>query len=725
MIHKKSVYRFPTRWFLILSAGLVFLFISACDTGSDVREAAAIGPPPETRVETVTEEIFGHTVEDPYRWLEDGGSREVAEWVDAQIQYTRSALDNLPIQKQIRERMETLFSIGDIGSPRVRKGRYFYTRREGKQDQPVLYVREGLHGNDKILINPNTMDEEGLVALDWWYPSEDGKLLAYGLSREGTEQSTLYVLDVKTGAQLPDVITRTRYTALSWKSDNAGFYYSRLPAPGTVPEGEENYHRHLFYHKLGTNPENDRKVFGEGREMTEWMSFDFSPDDRYVLLSIFQGWDKSDIYFQKLEGSPDSIKAEDFVPVAVGTGAIFNGRIVGDFLYLHTNYQASNYRLIKVDLKAPEEENWEELIPEDESVLEYAAVVGDRLVARYMHNASSRLKVFSLSGKYIKDVELPTLGSAYKVHGEWDGSEVLFGFNSYFMPPTIYHYDLRADKLTLWDQVESDLDYSPYEVEQVWYKSKDGTKVSMFLVHRKDIELDGGNPTFLSGYGGFNSAETPSFHRNRVIWFEHGGVLALPNLRGGSEYGEEWHKGGMLENKQNVFDDFIAAAEWLIENGYTNPSRLVIRGGSNGGLLVGAAMTQRPDLFKAVICWNPLLDMTRYHHFLIAKLWIYEYGSPEDSADFQWLYAYSPYHRVVDGTPYPATLIYTADSDSRVDPMHAKKMTARLQAATSSEAPILLRYDTKAGHAGTPVSKSINDYTDAWTFIFWQLGMEY
>ncbi|MGB7061846.1 MAG: prolyl oligopeptidase family serine peptidase [Candidatus Zixiibacteriota bacterium] len=726
MIDREVVCRFAIGGFFVLFAGLALLFTSGCDTGSNLKEGAFLGAPPETRVENVTEEIFGHKVEDPYRWLENRESEDVKGWVDQQNQYTRSALDNLSNHKKIGERLETLFSIGDIRSPKIHKGRYFHIKREGKQNQPVLYVREGLQGRERVLIDPNVMDEEGLVALDWWFPSEDGKLLAYGLSREGSEQSTLYVLDVKTGAQLPDVITRTRYTALSWKSDNTGFYYSRLPAAGTVPEGEENYHRHIFYHVLGTDPESDPKVFGEGREMTEWLSISFSPDDRYLLLSIFMGWDKTDVYFQELKSSPESVGPEGFVPITVGTGAIFKGQIVGDNLYLHTNYKASNYRFVKVNLKEPAEENWEELIGEDESVLERVVVVGDWLVAQYMHNASSKLKIFSLSGEYIKDIELPTLGSVYDLHGEWEGSEILFAFNSYFMPPTIYHYDLKAEKLALYQEVESDLDTSPYQVEQVWYESKDGTKVSMFLVHRKGVKLDGSNPTLLTGYGGFNSPATPSFHRNRFLWLEHGGVLAIPNLRGGSEYGERWHKEGMLGNKQNVFDDFIAAAEWLIENGYTSPSKLVIRGGSNGGLLVGAVMTQRPDLFGAVICWNPLLDMTRYHHFLIAKLWIYEYGSPEDSVQFQWLYAYSPYHRVVDGTPYPATLLLTADSDTRVDPMHAAKMTARLQAATSSDTPILLRYATKAGHgAGTPLSKSIEEYTDAWTFVFWQLGMEY
>jgi prolyl oligopeptidase len=681
--------------------------------------------PPKARADTLVEEIFGQKVADPYRWLEDAKSEEVEKWVDGQCRYTRSFLDNIPSRKKIRERLEKLFSIGYFDAPRVRKGKYFYNKREGKQNQAILYVREGLSGKEKVLIDPNALDQEGLVSLDWWFPSDDGKLLAYGLSSEGDEQSTLYILNVETGEKLPDVITRTRYTALSWEKDNTGFYYSRLPAPGTVPQDEENYHRHIFYHQLGRDPDKDPKVFGEGRDMTEWISIDFSTDNRYVLLTTSIGWDKSDVYFQELKSSPESIKPDGFIPVAVGKEALFSGQIIGDNLYIHTNYQAPNYKLVKVDLKAPAMENWKVLIPEDESVLEQVTIVGDRLVAKYMHNASSRLKIFSLSGEYLKDIQLPALGSVSGPNGEWDGSEVLFVFSSYFIPPTMYHYDLKTDKLTLYDQVKSDIDTSPYQVEQVWYPSRDGTKVSMFLVHKKGIQLDGNNPALLTGYGGFNASQMPVFQRNTFLWLENGGVFAEANLRGGSEYGEEWHKAGMLGNKQNTFDDFIAAAEWLISNGYTNPSKLVIRGGSNGGLLVGAALTQRPDLFKAVICWNPLLDMVRYHNFLIAKLWVPEYGSPEDSVQFQWLYDYSPYHHVVDGTPYPATMILTADSDSRVDPMHAKKMTARLQAATSSNAPILLRFDTKAGHAGTPLSKTIDEYTDTWSFIFQELGMKY
>lgn len=711
--------------FSVLFLGLVFLLGIVCVAQSNSQEKIVVKNPPMTRTDNVTEKIFGHKVDDPYRWLEDTKSDETQRWVAQQTEYARSFLDNLPTRAKIRGRLEKLLSIGYIGASQVRKGNYFYTKREGKENQAILYVRQGVSGKDRVLIDPNTLDKEGLVALDWWFPSDDGKFLAYGLSREGTEQSTLYITDVETGQNLPDVITRTRYTGLSWKADNTGFYYTRLPVPGTVPEGEENYHRHVFYHVLGIDPENDPKVFGEGRDMTEWQQISFSSDNQNLMLSTAIGWDKSDVYFQPLRRPPESIRHQEFIPVAVGKEALFSGEIVGDNLYFHTNYEAPKYRLLQVDLKNPAMDNWKELIPESESILQHAFVVGDRLVAQYMQNASSRLKIFSLSGQFLKEIELPTLGSVYSLHGEWDGSEVVFIFSSYFIPPALYRYDLKTDRLSILDQVEADVDTSSYEVKQVWYNSKDGTKVSMFLVHRKGIQLNGENPVLLTGYGGFNSAQTPVFQRNTFLWLEHGGVFAEANLRGGSEYGEEWHKAGMLGNKQNTFDDFIAAAQWLISSGYTNPSKLVIHGGSNGGLLVGAALTQRPDLFKAVICWNPLLDMVRFHNFLIAKFWTPEYGSPEDSVQFQWLYAYSPYHRVVDGTPYPATLLMTADSDSRVDPMHAVKMTARLQTATSSDAPILLRFDTQSGHAGKPLSKTIDQYTDIWSFVFWQLGMEY
>jgi prolyl oligopeptidase len=675
--------------------------------------------PPKTRVETVIDTLHGQLVEDPYRWLENRDSEEVQKWLDAQNAYTRSILDKLPGRERIGERLDQLLSIGWIGAPRIRKGKYFYEKREGKQNQAILYVRDGLEAEERVLIDPNVLSEEGMVVLDWWYPSEDGKLLVYGLSSEGTEMSTLYVMDVETGEKLPDQIERTRYSSIAWEKDNSGFYYTKYPKPGEVPEGEENYHSHVFHHTLGTDPTNDPKIFGEGRDMTNFYDVVFSNDGHYLLMIVWKGWDKSDMYYRDLQNS------KEFIPIVQGIDAIFMGEIVEDYLYVLTNYNASKYRVFKVNMKNPSMENWQEIIPEGESVIQVTSVIGNKLFVQYLEKAHTQLKIFSLDGKYFQDIELPTMGSIDGFSGEWDGTEAVLVFHSFFIPPTIYHYDLKTNKLTLYERVESDIDTSPYHVEQVWYKSKDGTPISMFLIHKKGLTLDGNNPTVLTGYGGFNSSQTPYFARNHFLWLETGGVLAIPNLRGGGEYGEEWHKAGMLGNKQNVFDDFIAAAEWLISEGYTNPSRLAISGGSNGGLLVGAAMTQRPDLFKAVICWGPLLDMIRYHNFLIAKLWIAEYGSPDDPEQFKWLYAYSPYHRVKNGTAYPATLLLHGASDTRVDPMHAMKMVARLQAATSANNPILLRFETKAGHAGTPLSKTIEEYTDRWSFVYWQLGVKY
>lgn len=726
MTGTKMRWAFFSLLFLILVLAGAFWAKDFCTAQSsrsqdlDFGQGKQMLKPPKTRVENVVEVIHGQRVEDPFRWLENWKSEEVRQWLDEQIAYTRSSLDQIQGRDLIGNRLKEFLSIGHIGAPRVRNHRYFYEKREGEQNQPILYMRQGLAGKEKILIDPNALNIEGLIALDWWYPSDDGKLLAYGLSSEGTEQSTLYVMDIETGKKFSDQIPRTRGCSLVWKKDKSGFYYTRYPRPGEVPQGEENYHRHVFYHALGTVPDKDAKIFGEGRDMGDWPEVDLSPDNRFLLVTVYQGWSKSDMYFRDLQNS------DEFVPIVEGLDAIFSGEIVGENLYLYTNYKAPKYRLLRVDLNKPSIDNWQELIPEDESVLQGVQVIGDKIVAQYMQNASSRLRIFSLTGEYSKEIELPALGSAYGLDGEWNGSEALFGYQSFFIPPAIYHYDLKTDKLSLYDRVKADIDSSLYQVKQVWYPSKDGTKISMFLVHKKGLKFDGNNPTLLTGYGGFNSSRTPLFYRNRFLWLESGGVYAVPNLRGGGEYGEEWHRAGMLENKQNVFDDFISAAEWLISNKYTSPSRLVIYGGSNGGLLVGAALTQRPDLFKAVVCWNPLLDMLRYQKFLIAKLWIPEYGTAEDPEQFRYLYQYSPYHRVQDKTPYPATLILTSESDTRVDPMHAFKMTARLQAATSSDNPILLRFETKAGHGvGTPLSKVIDEYTDIWSFIYWQLGLEY
>ncbi len=677
--------------------------------------------PPPTRTDDVVEKVHGVTIADPYRWLEDAASPEVHAWVDGENAYTRSLLDVRPGRAALKERLSSLLSIGVIGTPEDRRGLYFHTRREGRgQNQPIIYVRKGLRGKDRVLVDPNPLSPDGTATIDWWYPSEDGTLVAYGVSKSGDEKSTLQVVETASGKTRPDLIPNTRYCSLAWLPDASGFYYTRYPAPGSVPAGEENYHRHLFLHRLGEDPARDVKVFGEQRKPQDMIQINIAEDGGYLVVQVAEGWTRSDLYVKDLRK-----KDSPFVPIAEGLDAIFGGVTAGDTLYLLTNWKAPRYRLVKVDLAKPQQESWRDLIPESDGVLNSVDLIGGRIVTLSLKNATSRLAVHDAAGKTIREIPLPSLGTVDRVTGRQGGHEAFFGFSSYTTPPAIYRYDLKAGASSVWDTVKSDVDLSRLEVKQVFYPSKDGTKVSMFVVHRKGIALDGKNPALLYGYGGFNISETPHFSRTVVPWLERGGIYAVANLRGGGEYGEDWHRAGMLDKKQNVFDDYIAAAEWLIANKYTTSRRLGIMGGSNGGLLVGAAMTQRPDLFRAVLCAVPLLDMVRYHNFQIAQLWVPEYGSAEKEEQFRFLHAYSPYHHVVKGTAYPAVLFEAAESDSRVDPMHARKMAALVQSSTSSGLPVLLRIETKAGHGiGKPLSKQIDEAVDTWSFLLWQLGLE-
>ena len=594
-------------------------------------------------------------------------------------------------------------------------------RRDGDQNQPVLWVRDGLHGAERVLLDPNTWSEDGTVALDWSYASHDGRLLAFGRSSAGDERSTLRVLDVETGRLLPDEISDTRACSLAWLPDGSGFYYTRYPARGTVPEGDENYFRRVYFHSLGTDPGHDPLVFGEGRDREDWPNVDLSPDGRWMWISVEKGWTRTDAYVFDRQ-RPEA----PCIVISEGREALYGGEIVGDEMFLLTNEGAPRYRVFRVNLHSPARDAWVELIEEsDVRVLDGIRIVGGRLVVLWMENASSRLALYDLSGDFLNDIPLPTIGTVSGLTGEHDGDELFFGFSSFTVPPTVYRCALGAQlsppECHL--RVEADLDPSRYAVEQVTYPSKDGTPITMFLVHRVDLARNGQAPCYLNGYGGFNVSMTPGFTRTTYLWLEQGGVYAMPNLRGGGEYGEAWHRAGMLEQKQNVFDDFIAAAEFLVERGYTNPQRLAIGGGSNGGLLVGAVLTQRPDLCKAVVCSVPLLDMLRYHLFRIARLWIPEYGCADDPTQFDWLRSYSPYHRVEDGVAYPAVLIMTGESDSRVDPLHARKMAARLQAASRGGA-VLLRVEAKAGHgAGKPLTKVLEEYADIWSFVGWQLGV--
>jgi prolyl oligopeptidase len=674
---------------------------------------------PETPARPVIEVLHGESIVDPYRWLEEGDSSETRLWTERQNRLTQAYLASYPGRDRIRSRLEQLLAIGVLSVPSPVRGYYYYHRREGRQNQPVLYWRKGAEGQDRVAVDPNALDPAGTTALDWFFPSEDGRLLAYGLSENGSEQSVLHVLDVEADRLLEERIPRTRAASLAWLPDNSGFYYTRYPAAGDVAPGEEHYHRAIYFHRLGTSPESDALVY-QPREKEFWPGVGVSPDGRWLLIQVARTFDQSDLYLQ------DISQHGPLIPVAENLPATFDGQVAHGRLFLRTNLDASTYRLYVVDPERPARSSWREIVrPRADAVLEGFTVTSRRLGLSYLERASSRLQLTDLEGRNEEEVLLPTLGSLFGVTGEWDGEELFYGFSSYTVPPTVYRIDLKTRSSKLWRRVPADLDPSRFTVEQVSFASRDGTEITMFLVYPSGTRRSGDNPTYLTGYGGFNISMTPAFSRSLLLWLEQGGVLAVPNIRGGGEYGESWHQNGMLDKKQNSFDDFIAAAEWLIREGYTRPARLAAAGGSNGGLLMGAVLTQRPELFRAVLIQVPLLDMLRYHRFLIARLWIPEYGSPDDPVQFRWLREYSPYHLVNDGLAYPAVMLATAESDTRVDPMHARKMAARLQAASSSGLPVLLRLEARAGHgAGKPLTKLIDELTDSWTFVFSELGVE-
>ena len=664
--------------------------------------------------------MHGELIADPYRWLEDGESAETKAWTEAQNRFTRDHLERGPARAHIQRRLAELLQIGALTTPMPARGRYFYQRRDGDQNQPVLYLRIGLEGEERVLLDPNLLDAAGTTALDWFFPSADGRLLAYGLSSNGSEESVLQVMEVDSGRAMADRIPGTRAADVAWLPDASGFYYTRYPLPGMVPEAERQYHRTVYFHSLGANPADDLLIF-QPREKEFWPGVDVSPDGRWLIVSVARTFDQTDVYIQ------DRVGGGPLVPVVQDLAAAFEAQIVRDRLYIRTNFEAPNYRLYLAEPQRPEPENWREIIASrEDAVLDGVLIVGESLALSYLERASSKLELASLEGRNRRTIPLPAIGSVFGWDGEWDGDELLYGFSSYTVPPSIYRVDLASGQQKLWQRVEADLAPDAFEVHQVRYLSKDGTGVSMFLVHRRGLVRDGSNPVYLTGYGGFNISMTPVFSRSMLLWLEQGGVVAVPNLRGGGEYGEAWHHDGMLANKQNSFDDFVAAAEWLIGEGYTRPEHLAIAGGSNGGLLMGAVITQRPELFRAVIVQVPLLDMLRYHKFRIARLWIPEYGNPDHPEQFRWLRAYSPYHNIQAGTAYPAVLLATAESDTRVDPMHARKMTALLQASTSSGRPVLLRLEPRAGHgAGKPVSKVLEELVDTWSFVFAELGLEW
>jgi prolyl oligopeptidase len=697
--------------------------------------------PPQAEPKPIADIFHGTRVIDNFRWLEDSSSPETQKWVEAEMAYTRALLDPLPGRFFIHKRLTELLSIGSVNPPQLAGKHYFYTKREGMQNQPVLYVRDALAGSDRVLIDVNKISADGTTALDWFEPSEGGRYVAYGTSPSGSEMSTLHIIETRTGTILPDTIERTRAASVAWTKDNHGFYYTRYPKKGEVPAGQEMYNRHVYYHELGDDVDHDDPIFGEGRDPEDWPEVKMSDDGRWLLISVGIGWTKTELYLMDLQ------KRTAPTRVTTGKDFLYGGEVYDGKLYITTNEDASRYRVFVTDAGDYERADWKELIPQSDAILNGVGVYSGKLFAQYEQNATSQLKIFDLDGKRLTDIALPEIGSVFAVTGRFEHDEAFFGFESFTTPPTIYRVELAPIHLTgdkaggestgtalgqtsIWARVEApSINPLDYAVKQEWFKSKDGTRVPMFVVYRKGLQKNGHNPTLLTGYGGFNVSLTPEFKRQQYLWLEHGGIYAVANLRGGAEFGEDWHRAGMLEKKQNVFDDMIAAAEHLIAEKYTDKSHLAIQGGSNGGLLMGAMITQRPDLFRAVVCQVPLLDMLHYQDFQIAKLWIPEYGSAYNPDQFKWLYAYSPYHHVKQGVDYPAILFMTADTDTRVDPMHAKKMTALMQAwaknGQSKTKPILLRIESKAGHgAGKPVTKQIEEFTDVYSFLFWQLGVK-
>jgi prolyl oligopeptidase len=675
----------------------------------------------------VRETLHGVEIDDPYRWLEETDAPEVERWTGEQNAATRAALDALPGRDRIRSRLDELLQVGLLEVPVVAAGAAFYLRRAPDQDQSVLYVREAGSSDDRALVDPNA--EDSLVTIDWFYPSRDGRLVAYGLSRGGDELSTLHVMEVATGRVLDDRIPDTRFSFVAWLPDASGFYYTRLPAKGSVPPGDEHYNSRVRFHRLGDDPADDHVLFGDGREPTDTYDLSLSDDGRFLLLHVNQGWGKTILFVRDGDGGLRS--------TGESREAIFRGELAGGRLYVLTNWEAPNWRVLELDPGTLDLAGARTVLAErTDTIVDEFVLVGGRLVVHELEDASSRIRIYSLpEGTLEREVELPDLGSVQGtpsmrtpgLAGEWDGDELLVGFTSFLHPPAVLRCDLATGTMTTFAQLEAPpgFDREEYEARQVHCRSADGTPVPIFVVHRRGLELDGTTPGFLTGYGGFNTGMTPYWRAELPLWVESGGVYAVAVLRGGNEFGERWHRDGMLERKQNVFDDFIAAADWLVAEGYTSRERLAIGGRSNGGLLVGAVLTQRPDLCRAVVCEVPLLDMLRYQGFQVARLWIREYGSSEDPEQFRWLHAYSPYHRVVDGEDYPAVLLTTALGDSRVDPMHARKMAARLQAATSSELPVLLRVDDDAGHGiGKPRSMQLEAATDVWSFVCSELGVE-
>ncbi len=667
--------------------------------------------PPARKSDTV-DDFHGTPVPDPYRWMEDVASDETQTWLKAEAALTTPFLDAIPERPAIKARLTELWDFAKYTAPNKRGGRYFYFKNDGLQNQSVMVMQEGLDGEPRVVIDPNTFSSDGTVALISNSIRADGRYVIYSRSVSGSDNQDIYIRDVEAGKDLDEILHWGRFVSFDWHPDGSGFYYERYPETGSVPPEEAYLNNTLYFHRLNTPQEADTLLYARPDDPALRFSPIVSEDDQYLwlIVSSFSG-NKNRLYYRPIASDGDFIRLVD-----EETASIYPIGSIGSVFYLQTDRDTPRGRVVAVDINKPDE--WKDVVAQSDDVIHFSALIHQQIVVGYLHDAYHRLVIYNLDGSLDREIALPVIGSILELSGKQSGDEMFISFHSFLYPPTILRYDFATGKLSTFRDSGLRLNPDAYETKQVFATSKDGTKVPLFITHKKGLKLDGSNRTLLHSYGGFSINKTPDFSVSNYYWIEQGGVYVLAVLRGGNEYGEEWHKGGMLENRQNVFDDYIAAAEWLIENGYTRPDKLTIYGRSNGGLLVAACMLQRPDLYGAVLCTVPVTDMLRFHKFTAGRFWTSEYGNAEENADhFRFMYPYSPAHNVKAGVNYPPIMVMTAEGDDRVVPMHSLKFTAALQAATTGENPIVLRFEFKAGHGfGKPTSKQIDEFTDMLSF---------
>jgi len=709
-----------TSTLLVVSAAALLVAPMGCQsTGAHGARDAGPWEYPVARRDGTVETLHGVRVADPYRWMENQESAELAAWIDAENEVTNAYLDRIPEREEIGDRLTGLWNYERWGLPYKEGDRYFVTRNDGLQNQSVLYTMGSLDDEPVVLLDPNAFSADGTMALSGTAVSPDAKYIAYGVSDGGSDWQRWRVRDIETGEDLADDLRWVKFSGASWTKDGAGFFYSRYPAADSGDESlaEANFHQKLYYHRVGTPQSQDELVYERPDNPRMGFAAKVSEDGRYVLISVWEGSSRNNRYYYKVRNGGDVVRLLDDNDAQYA----FVGND-GPVFYFRTNQGAPKGRLIAIDSRDPGRANWRTIIPETRDNLRSVSHVGGRFVASYLQDAKSAVKIFETDGAYVRDVELPGIGSAGGFGGDFDRSETFYSFSSYTTPSTVYRYDVASGESEVFKAPDIDWDPSQYKTEQVFYRSNDGTRVPMFISYKKGTRRDGRNPTYLYSYGGFNIPLTPRFSVPDAVWMEMGGVYAVPNIRGGGEYGKEWHEAGTKLRKQNVFDDFISAAEYLIDNRWTSTPRLSIGGRSNGGLLVGAVMTQRPELFGAALPGVGVMDMLRFHMFTIGWAWTSDYGSPDDPTEFRALHAYSPLHNLKEGVCYPPTMVYTADRDDRVVPAHSLKFAAQLQHCQSCVNPALIRIETRAGHgAGKPTSKRIEEWADLWSFLVEEL----